>query len=148
MEEVIYPSNFTPEELLWSAAVAQYIIDFMVDPKAGLKSFNLYLAGIGIGDTKNLKHYGMMTQVAVNTGVLDDELRKNTVISSAVYSRMSAEKRRFVFESINKAADYLEEYSPPAIQHRLAIQRIIKMLPITGRIQLDMQGKVSFDYGK
>ena len=90
----------------------------------------------------------MMTQITINTGVLDDKLRKNTVISSAVYKKMSAEKRRFVFESLNKAADYLDEYSPPALQHRQAIGKIISMLPITGTIELDMKGKVSFDYGK
>jgi len=147
MEELKYPDSFSPEELLWAAAVGQYVMDFMTDPKES-GGFNFYVIGINMGDTKNLHHLGMMTQIAINTGVLDDKLRKNTVISSAVYKKMSAEKRRFVFESLNKAADYLDEYSPPAMQHRQAIGKIISMLPITGTITLDMKGKVSFDYGK
>ena len=147
MEEIEYPKTFTPEELLWSAAVAQFVMDEMTDPKKE-GGFNLYLMSINIGEKKCLKHLWMLTQLAVNTGVLDKELRKNTIISPSVYNSMSAEKRKFVFESLNKAADILEEYSPPAILHRQAIYKIIKMLPIKGRIMLDFKGKVSFDYGK
>ena len=101
-----------------------------------------------MGDTKNLKHLGLLSQITINTGVLDEGLRKNTVISSAVYKKMTPEKRRFIFESLNKAADYMDEYSPPAMQHRQAIGKIISMLPITGTIKLDMKGKIDFDYGK
>ena len=147
MEELTYPESFSPEELLWAAAVGQYIMDFMTNPKeAG--GFNFYVIGINMGDTKNLKHLGLLSQITINTGVLDEGLRKNTVISSAVYKKMTPEKRRFIFESLNKAADYMDEYSPPAMQHRQAIGKIISMLPITGTIKLDMKGKVDFDYGK
>lgn len=147
MEEIEYPKTFTPEELLWSAAVAQFVMDQMTDPKIE-GGFNLYLMSINIGEKKCLRHLWMLTQLAVNTGVLDTELRQNTIISPTVYSSMSADKRKFVFESLNKAADILEEYSPPAMQHRKAIYKIIQMLPIEGTIKLDFKGKVSFDYGK
>lgn len=148
MEEIIYPDSFTAEELLWAAAVGQYIIDYVTDPKGGMGGLNLYLACLSMGEKKILRHYDLLSQITIHTGVLDENLRRNTVISRAVYKSMTADKRRFVFESLNKAANYLEEYSPPAIQHRLAISKIISMLPITGTITLDMTGKVSFDYGK
>ena len=147
MNDIQYPDSFTPEELLWAAAVGQYVIDYMSDPKVH-GGFNSYLIGLNMGDTKNLRHLDIMTQLMVNTGVVDKELRKNTVISSSVYKGMSAEKRRFVFESLNKAAEFLDEYSPVAIQHRFAVQSVITKLPITGTICLDFKGKVRFDYGK